>query len=400
MLRTLGQTGRWFRLFIVVALVAMGAGLFTTPVSAAKSTPKPMAQLEVYVQAHRADDAVSGLSNARVMISDETGMPVMKALTNPDGYCLFELNPGTYIVDAIADGYYNAKARVELAAGGPTRVLVMSLYPINRPPAYRMLSVFVTDSPVKDIGIADASVQVFDAKGVIQAEGLTDVMGYFKARLLVGPYTVLVNAYGYHPMKMAVEVTMDPVTDVYMVLHPVNQQALNVFVANDTGRIGIPGADVTILDLNGTQRAKGFTDNMGFFKPLMVPGVYKLNVTAPKYQPAGVLVEVTGEEGQVVIVGLHPTVTYGLLQLYVTNGYKDVPIVGANVTVKDMSDAIQAQGPTDTQGFIKATLPSGTYKVSVTATGYEPTTVSVEVIEESVTYRVVDMYPTTHGSTQ
>lgn len=395
MLRTLGQAGRWVRLLMVLALVVMSAGLIAAaPVSAAKSNPQPAAELEVYVMAEGAG-INPGIANALVIISDATGMPVAKDMTNENGTCIFSLTAGTYIVDASADGYYNNKAMVEINAGGPTRVLELVLQPNSPPaPAYRTLAVFVADGYVWGQAIAGAQVTVF-TPAQTWAQGLTDEMGYFKPVLLPGTYMLTVSAEGYIPARVPVEVGTTPITDITVILHARPPQLLTLFVVGSPEKLGISGASVGIFNSHGLLVTKGLTDDLGYYKPMLLPGVYKVIASAAKYWTTTIQVEVTDTQENNATVVLQPVI-YRPLQIFVVSGQWDMGIPRASVTVVNSDNIIQAQGWTDKWGYYKPVVPIGSYTVTVSASGYEPTTVPVEVTEVPMTKLMVMLYPTTH----
>lgn len=394
MLRTLGQKGRWVRLLMVLVFMLMSANLITAaPASEAKSYPTPTAELDVFVVADNGG-VDNGIANAVVVISNDTGMPVAKEMTNETGHCLVSLTAGTYIVDAIADGYYNKKELVEVNAGGPTRVLEMVLQPQPAPvPTYRTLAVFVAEGQFWGKGVAGAQVTVY-TPAHIWAQGLTDEMGYFKPSLLPGAYMLTVSAEGYIEARVPVEVGTGPATDFTVVLHPQPLQLLTVFAVGATGDLGIPGASVGIFN-NGALVTKGLTNDRGYYTPMLLPGLYKLIVSAPKYETATTVVEVTDTRENNAVVVLQPTI-YRTLQVLVKRGDQNMVITKASVTVLDAGQIIQAQGLTDRGGYYRPNLPIGSYTVIVNALGYDQTKLQVEVTQAPMTKLMVWLYPSTH----
>jgi hypothetical protein len=325
----------------------------------------------------------TGIADARIIISTDTGMPVQKGMTNKEGACAFELAPGSYIVSAFADGYYGGKANVELNAGGPTKVVELVLAPNDPPPAYGMLSLYVTDGMFKDKGIGGASVKVFDSNGDLRGNGLTDDIGYFKPVLTVGAYKVIVSAFGFDPATVTVNVNETTPTYATVVLPAQPRQNLNLWVISNGTNEGVPGAEVLVLDANSTPRAQGATDNFGNFSPLLPPGTYKVIASAPEYYSTSLVVELPAvPRGEIhVTVVLYPII-YRPLNVYVEAAGRDSGLVGATVKVLNMDHTIQAQGLTDERGYFRPSMPVGFYKVTVTAPNYQGQTISVVVTEE------------------
>jgi hypothetical protein len=380
---------------MVLALMITSAGLIAAaPASAAKPYPPPTAQLEVNVVAEVAG-VHTGIAHAAVIISNDTGLPVSKSMTNEYGAALFDLTPGTYLVDANAPGYYNAKAKVDVSAGGPTWAIEIVLQPETPAPTYRTLVVYVTDAPYGGTGILGAKVMVYTPDGDLRAQGTTDELGLLKASLLPGIYTLAVTAEGYVPAMMPIEVGADQILDVTVVLQarPARPpQMLTLFVVGATGRLGIPGADVTIFDREGQLRTKGLTDEIGYYKPMLLPGSYKLVVGAPDFQTGSIEVDVTDTAENNAVIVLQPTI-YRPLQVLALSGNLNIGIRGAMVSVFNEDHTLLAQGTTDKWGYYRPTVPVGFYTVQVYARGYEPATAQVEVTPAELTELTVTLYP-------
>jgi len=384
---------------MAMALVIMSASLIAAvPATAAKSNPQPAAELEVYVMAE-GSGVNSGIANALVSISDETGRPVTKDLTDENGTCLFNLTAGTYIVDANADGYYNSKVIVEVNAGGPTRVLKIVLQQNNPAPTYRTLAVLVTDGVVWGKGIPGAQVVVYTPDGDIRAQGLTDALGYFKPVLLPGAYALAVSAEGYIPMRVPAEVGTDPTTDISVILRAQTPQLLTLFAVGAEGKLGLVGVSVGIYNSHGLLVTKGLTDDRGYFKPMLLPGFYNVIASAAKYQTTTMKVEVTDTRDNSAVIVLQPVI-YRPLQVLVVRGDQDMGIPKASVTVLNLDNIIQAQGWTDKEGYYQPTLPIGSYIVIVNGSGYDQAKVKVEVTQVPMTKLMVMLYPTTHQPTK
>jgi hypothetical protein len=68
--------------------------------------------------------------------------------------------------------------------------------------------------------LVNANVTVLNADNIIQAQGWTDIGGYYKPSVPIGSYTVTVNVTGYDPAKVQVEVTQAPMSKVTVRLYP------------------------------------------------------------------------------------------------------------------------------------------------------------------------------------
>jgi len=83
------------------------------------------------------------------------------------------------------------------------------------------------------------------------------------------------------------------------------------------------------------------------------------------------------------------TASTGTLEVYVTDSKTGNPISGATVTADSSSCT------TDSNGYCSITLPSGTYTVSVSASGYQSASQSVTITAGQTTTIVFNLQPST-----
>ncbi len=100
------------------------------------------------------------------------------------------------------------------------------------------------------------------------------------------------------------------------------------------------------------------------------PGQYRLDLSGPGYQPVSINATVISDQTTAVNVLLQPTPA--VVQGNVTASGTGTPIIGATVRITNAAGADIASVVTDANGFYAVgTLPPGTYRVSVAASGYQ-----------------------------
>ncbi|GAA4013085.1 MFS transporter [Streptomyces plumbiresistens] len=154
--------------------------------------------------------------------------------------------------------------------------------------------------------------------------------------------------------------------------------------------VPVPQAAVTLISLGGRQLDRAAVRPDGSYQ-VDAPGVgsYVLIASADGYQP----------QASTVVVGAEP-VSYDIL-LSGTSGLIGTvrsadtkePVAGAMVVAADVRGEVLAAGLTDTDGtFTIAELVPGPLTLAVTAVGYRPVALPVEVAAQGVTRSEVELY--------
>ncbi|MGW0758343.1 MFS transporter [Streptomyces sp. NPDC002814] len=151
----------------------------------------------------------------------------------------------------------------------------------------------------------------------------------------------------------------------------------------------VPGAAVTLISLGGRQLGRVLAHPDGSYT-VNAPraGSYVLIASANGYQPQASTV-VLGDEPASYDVLLSGT--SGLVGTVTSADYKE-PIGGAMVVAADVRGDVLAAGLTDTDGaFSFAELVPGQLTLAVTAAGYRPIALPVEIAPQGVTRTEVEL---------
>jgi MFS family permease len=151
----------------------------------------------------------------------------------------------------------------------------------------------------------------------------------------------------------------------------------------------VPGAAVTLISLGGRQLGRVLAHPDGSYT-VDAPraGSYVLVASANGYQPQASTV-VLGDEPASYDVLLSGT--SGLVGTVTSADYKE-PIGGAMVVAADVRGDVLAAGLTDTDGaFSFAELVPGQLTLAVTAAGYRPIALPVEIAPQGVTRTEVEL---------
>lgn len=314
------------------------------------------------------------------------------AITNENGQYLIEnLQPGSYQVSAVAQGYLvkHYPEPVAVVAGQTTPDINFALAPMPPPPLPGGISGIVTDSATGN-PIADANVE---ACGHTRGHARTNINGeYLIENLLPGDYRVTATAQGYLPKHYP-----DMVTVLEGQVTPSINFALAPFVRPPTGSIsgivtdsvtGNPIAHAMVMvhvppSHNGPHgRAPGvaFTDNSGAYViNNLLPGNYQVEANARGYTHKIYPDSVTVVEYQTtpnINFALAPYIPPqpGSISGIVTDSTTGAPIAGAVVMAMKTGRHPLPGGRAITNAdgtYTIENLMSGEYRVITNAQGYE-----------------------------
>jgi hypothetical protein len=265
---------------VQAAAVATVAREETVPVTASESVPVS-GGIPVRGFVRGAESAP--VPRAAVTLISLGGRQLGRSVTQPDGsYALDAPSVGSYVLIASADGFQPQASTVVVNGSDPVSydILLSGTSGLNG-----LVRAADSGLPVKD-----AMVIVTDVRGDLLSTGTTGEQGEFAfAELVPGAVTVAVNAAGYRPRALPVEVGGTGVTRVEIDLDS-GAQVLGVVRAPHGP---LADARVTLVDAagnvvgtatTGTDGAYAFTDLSG--------GEY--TVIATGYPPVATALTVNG----------------------------------------------------------------------------------------------------------
>jgi uncharacterized membrane protein len=174
---------------------------------------------------------------------------------------------------------------------------------------------------------------------------------------------------------------------------------LAVYVSFPATADVLPTVEVAVIDAKDTIVAKGTTDSNNSYSTSVPSGAYKVLVNAEGYKSSVTETKVASGQATGVKVALEsndpapapvPVITavaaataseeVGKLVVNVSNAKTGEVVSGATVIIYDAKGNGVAKGSVDSDGNFGAALEPGTYKVHVTARGYNNYSESVEVV--------------------
>ncbi|MET9555159.1 MFS transporter [Streptomyces sp. NPDC006645] len=193
---------------------------------------------------------------AAVTLISSTGRQLGRAVAGDDGgYTVDAPESGAYVLIASADGFQPQAATVAVGA---------------EPLAYDILLAGTSGltgtvrSAEGDIPVEGAMVVVADVRGDVLATGKSGAEGEFAfAELLPGSVTVAVNAAGFRPLALPVEIGAQGVTRVEAVLR--SGALVRGTVRAGADRRPLPDARVTLIDAAGNVVATATTGDDGVY---------------------------------------------------------------------------------------------------------------------------------------
>lgn len=196
------------------------------------------------------------LSRAAVTLISPAGRQLGRAVAGDDGgYTVGAPEPGSYVLIASADGFQPQAATVTVGAESLAYDILLA--------GTSGLTGSVR-SAEGDVPIEGAMVIVADARGDVLATGKSVEGGEFAfAELLPGAVTVAVNASGFRPLALPVEIGAQGVTRVEAVLR--SGALVQGTVRAGADRRPLPDARVTLIDAAGNVVASATTGDDGVY---------------------------------------------------------------------------------------------------------------------------------------
>ena len=288
-----------------------------------------------------------GIAEANVTIGESF------VLTNSTGhYEMLDLSDGTYTVAATAPGYTNQSQLVTVSTGVST-VADFGLSQV--PPG--MISGMVTDSSTS-LGLYQATVRV--SRGSFEKLGETDQNGQYTIEDVPAWPFWAIDAYktGYVAQSTTTAVQSGETTPLDFALTPFG--IINGTVKDQATDQPVAGALV-----KADSEFLSTTDSNGYYAMFVLAGRYTVTASAPGYASESQS-NVKVFEGETTTQNFAlETVPLGSIIGNVTDVKTGSGIAGVTVTADGHTNTTDANG-----NYILSSLPSWTYNVTVSASGY------------------------------
>jgi hypothetical protein len=198
---------------------------------------------------------------------------------------------------------------------------------------------------------------------------------------------------------------------------------ITVLAASDTISDSKPiaGATAELVNASGVTVSKHSTNSNGQFSLAAAGGSYKVRVSAPGYQLGGDYLDIKNGQTSYLTIRLQPLTTSlvsgptpvpasdplatpvpsagtGKAEITVVSAQPGLlgglqGVAGATVVILDVSGAALAKQATDSFGQIRTELAEGTYKISISADGYQANSAELTIKAGQVTYLSVQLSP-------
>ncbi|WSA93751.1 MFS transporter [Streptomyces sp. NBC_01795] len=257
------------------------------------SAPMPANGYGVYGTVRNADGL--GVARAAVTLISLSGRQLGRSVAHADGsYGLDAPGAGSYVLIAAADGHQPQASTIVVGDEPLAHDLLLS----GTSGLAGQVRGLVDGGPVQG-----AMVVVTDVRGEVLATGLTGEQGDYRFdELVTGSFTLAVNAAGYRPTAIPVEVQGQGVTRLDVDL--ASGARVTGTVRAGAGRRPLPDARVTLVDAAGNVIATSTTGEDGAYAFTdLDAGDY--SVIASGYPPMASALRVTGPGVDAYDVELH-----------------------------------------------------------------------------------------------
>lgn len=307
------------------------------------------------------------------LVATQNNFLFFRATTDLNGnYIMTGLDPGNYVVGALASGYQNSLMGAVVQAG-QTTILDFSL---NSNPGSISGTVIAANT---GLPIAGALIEVIFNNQVVESV-LTDSSGnYSLPDLLPGSYDVLARADNYQVNVIAVAVQSDQNSIVNFSLDPIGPfpGILEGTVTDADTTMPIAGAAVLVFSNNRLINSV-LTDPSGNYSIDDLPlGSYLVVAIAPHYQME--LFPATIQANQTTTLDFALETSPSTIQGQITNAFTGQPIPGAFVLLFQ-NGSFETIGLTDNSGnYSIDTLSAGDYSLTIFARGFYAKTITFSI---------------------
>ena len=269
------------------------------------------------------------------------------ATTNAQGqYSLTGVLEGTYTVTASASGYSGSSQTITI---GPGESAAQNFSLAPQPGS---ITGTVTDSVTRQ-ALSGATVAYAGGSGITNASGQ-----YSLANVAEGSYSVTASAGNYASVGQVVAVGAGATVTQNFALAP-NPGTITGVVSDASTGLPLSGATVSYSGGSTSTNASG-----QYTLSAVTEGSYTVTTSAAGYGTQATTDSVG--PGAVVTQNVALSQAPGSVTGTVTSAATALPVSGASVTYSGGSTTTNASG-----GYTLSNVPSGTYSVTVTATGYQ-----------------------------
>ncbi len=287
--------------------------------------------------------------------------------TDSAGNFSFSVPNGTYQVTATSSGYLPAATNVTVT-GQVVSGISLALATRSSPPSTFAVNGTVTDRSSGAL-LAGATVYANSSSG--SASTLTSAAGAFSLSLPNGTYRLAAFASGFAPSEENLTVAGAGAAGIGLSLTPIGPPPGTFPVVgsvmaypNDT-----PLSDASLFANSSTAALEGGSAPNGSYTLDLPNGSYTITATSAGYRAQNISVTVGGTEVQVPGLSLIPD----NFPVYPTDGVVlnnsgHGPVTNATLFFSNGSNTFRVL--TNATGGYVATLPNGTYNVTVVASGF------------------------------
>ena len=388
---------------LTLSLLILGSLIAVIPAIGAQNGEET-SHLTVYVFDSIRNLPLEG-ANVEIHLTDVNGTVLqnLMGITNSNGTVRFEITPGMVTGGITKDGYEATRVTLDATGGDPDYHIRALLVPMDKPPEMVELTIWPVSVDGQTVAGAVAVIKNIETGDIFKEESGEGRPVHL--RLPQGIYEIELNARGYEPAFMTVEIFDTEKFEITMEMVPVEEQkfaSVQVFLLSPRSDMRVWGGTVEMMNLETGEMFIGETGDDDNVMMEVTWGKYHVMAWAPDFGKAeGEFAFFDEEWFEIELVlagGEEPEREAGRIEGKVLGGEEKGPIAGAVVYIKtefqDPNNNVDHNGEwfenkvmTDERGFFEFDrVPAGMCAITIHCEGFHEMNDKVSVEPGETTF--------------
>jgi len=395
---------------LTLSILILGSLIAVLPAIGAQNGGNA-SSLTVYAYDSVENHPIEG-ADVEVHITDVNGtiLQNLMGMTNANGTVRFEIIPGMITMGIRKEGYEGTRVTLDATGGDPDYHMRALLVPVEQPPEMVELTIWPVSADGSTVAGAVAEIKNIETGEFFKGESAEGRP--VNLRLPEGIYEIEMNARGYEPAFMTVEIFDTEKFEITMEMIPKEEEKkfaeVQVFLLSHRSDMKVWGATVEMMNLETGEMFMGETGDDDNVVMEVTQGKYHVMAWAHDFGKAeGEFAFFDQErfEIELVLEGEEPEREVGRIEGKVSGGKEKGPLAGAVVYIRtefqDANNNVDYNGEcfenkvmTDESGYFEFDrVPAGMCAITIHCEGFHELNDKLSVEPGETTYFDIYLKP-------